>query len=95
MLLTVLTDEAVFLLSLMFGEGNAGETTVSFAEFRESHENGLVSFLLGGAGIGRGAAVCGGGGGANGTAGKAPERPVSGFADLGGGTGLISGAAIC
>ena len=92
----VFIELAVFLRSLLLGEGSGGDTTGSFAVFRESHENGLVSFLVGGAGIDRGAAEGGGGGGgAHGTAGKAPDNPVKGFADRGGGMGLGSGAVGC
>jgi hypothetical protein len=57
LLLIVAMEEAVFLRSpLLFGEGNGGDVTVSFAVdvFLESQENGLVNFLVGaGAGGGR------------------------------------------
>jgi hypothetical protein len=50
----VAIDEAVFLRSCP-GDGNGGDVTDSFCAvvFRESHEKGLVNFLVGGAGAGR------------------------------------------
>lgn len=55
--------------------------------FLDSHENGLVNFLVTGAGAARfagaGGAGGGGGGGENGTSGRAPERPCIGIIVLG------------
>jgi len=48
----VFIEDAVFLRSSFLGDGMGGDVIVSFAAFRESHENGLVSFLPGGAGAG-------------------------------------------
>lgn len=71
-------EDAVFLRSV-FGEGKGGDWMGSFVDvFLESHENGLVSFLVGAAGIGSGCEIGGGGalgGAAQGTEGKTPDRP--------------------
>lgn len=65
--------------------------------FRESHENGLVSFLPGSAGA-EGFDVAGAeGGGDHGTEGSAPESPMSEDVrdDLGGIWGFFSGSITC
>jgi hypothetical protein len=72
-------DEAVFRLSAEFDGGNGGELTESFATdvFRESHEKGLVSFLLGGAELGSFEVDGADGGGDHGTEGSEPDKPMS------------------
>lgn len=84
----------VFLRSLVWGEDNGGDLTFSFGVdvLRESHENGLVNFLVIGAGAGRLAELeegGGGGGGEKGTSGRVPERPCIGVTmlDFGGSSG--------
>jgi hypothetical protein len=90
----VAIDEAVFLRPPLPGDGRVGDATESFGvdAFRESHENGLVNFLVGGgAGAGRVDDECDGGGGDHGTDGRIPEKPCSdGFEVLGGGAGFES-----
>lgn len=88
----VAIEDAVFLRS--FGDGRGGDWTLSFDwEFRDSQANGLVNFLVGGGGAGRVAgATCAWGGAAQGTDGRAPDRPCStgtGFVDRGGGGGGV------
>lgn len=89
LLLIVAIEEAVFLRSSLLGDGNGGGA--SFEEvLRESHENGLVSFLVGGAGAGRDVGFDGGacGGGDHGTVGKEPDSPWrADIADFGGSGG--------
>jgi hypothetical protein len=84
-------EEAVCLRSFVLGDGRGDEVIRSLGAdvLRESHENGLVSFLVGGAGAGRFADAGGaGGGGENGTAGRAPDSPCSGaLSGLGGNSG--------
>jgi hypothetical protein len=77
LLFKVAIDEAVFLRSV--DGGNGGDVTDSFPDdaFRDSHEKGLVSFLLGGAGFGDFENAGGGGGAPHGTDGSAPESPMS------------------
>ena len=78
MLEIVAIDVVVLLRS---EAGNGGDAVVFFSVvFRESHENGLVSFLVGGAGAGKDAcfSFAGGvgGGGGNLTGDIFPDRPV-------------------
>lgn len=91
-------DDAVFRRSiiLVIG-GNGGELIASFPDvFRDSHEKGLVSFLLGGAGVGSFEEAGGGGGADQGTDGSEPESPISvalrGF--LGGSAGAFFSSSI-
>jgi len=60
--------------------GKGGDGAFFSLVFRESHENGLVSFLVGGAGAGSDACFCltggGGGGGGNLTGSIFPDSPV-------------------
>ena len=90
----VAIEEAVFLRAAFSGEGRGGDTIESLAVevFRESHENGLVNFLVWGAAGGERideGCVCGGGD--HGTDGRTPERPCrDGFADLEGRAGFAS-----
>jgi hypothetical protein len=96
----VAIEEAVFLRSILLGDGiggSVGEVMDSFwdADPLESHENGLVSFLEdGGGGAGRDFVFEGGGGGGgdHGTLGRDPERPFNRelVDDLGGKIGLES-----
>jgi hypothetical protein len=94
LLFNVVIEEAVFLRSPLLGAGNGGDWTVSFVEDpRESHANGLVSFLVGTTGVGR-VALLGAGGAAGGapqgTEGRTPDKPCSdGFVDRGGGGGGV------
>jgi hypothetical protein len=98
LLLSVAIDEAVFLLSVGIDvEGKGGEVTESFAAdvFRDSHENGLVSFLPGGAGVGSFDVAGADGGGDHGTEGSAPDNPISEDVrddDLDGSGGFFSGS---
>jgi hypothetical protein len=62
----------------VLGEGNGGEGTDSCFDvvFLESHANGLVNFLVGGAGVARFTVGGGGGGGRKrSTDGSAPDKP--------------------
>lgn len=84
----VAIDEAVFLRPFVGGEGNGGDLTFSLGAevFLESHENGLVNFLVIGAGGGGRLAEAGGAGGGgveNGASGRGPERPCIGVTMLG------------
>ena len=95
MLVVVAIDEAVFLRSIeSVNGGNGGDITASFPDdaFRDSHEKGLVSFLLGGAGIVSFEDAGRGGGAPHGTDGSAPENPMSGdfVGTLGGNGGFLS-----
>ena len=79
LLLMVARDALVFLRSVVDRGGDSG--CFVFELFRESHENGLVSFRVG-AGGGAGNELCfsfsgGGGGGGNLTGDILPERPCS------------------
>lgn len=73
----MLTEEAVFLRSFVFGEGKGGDIIGSFAVLRESHENGLVNFLVTGVGAGNVVEVGACGGGAHGTEGRTPDNPCT------------------
>lgn len=88
-------EDAVFLRSALLGDDKGGDETISlFVEPRESHANGLVSFLVGpvGAEWWVGWVVSGGaiGGAPQGTDGRTPDSPCSdGFAGRGGGGGGV------
>jgi len=104
LLLIVAIEDAVFLRSPVFGDGNGGYVVCSLGAevFRESHENGLVNFLVGG-GAGGGRLVCevgAVGGGDQGTDGRTPESPwravfVVFAGGLGGGSGLVESRNAC
>lgn len=70
----------------------------SFADevFRDSHEKGLVSFLLGAAGAGSFEVTGADGGGDHGTEGSAPDNPMNEdvMDDLDGNGCFFSGSAI-
>jgi len=57
LLLMVFIEDCVFLRSL-FGDGKGGDGAVSLVVLRDSHENGLVNFLVGAVGAGRVVATC-------------------------------------
>jgi len=83
LLATVAVEEAVLRRRWFPGGGNGGDVALSLGcceEFLVSHENGLVSFLLGASAGGIWLeAVCvgggGGGGGDQGIDGNAPDKP--------------------
>jgi len=84
----VARDEDVFRRCDCVPVAGRGGALTSFAVevFRDSHENGLVSFL--GKVVGSGILCLGGtGGGPHGSDGKAPERPWERDGSLGGGAG--------
>jgi len=78
--------------------GKGGDVIESFADevFRDSHEKGLVSFLLGAAGAGSFEVTGADGGGDHGTEGSAPDNPMNEdvMDDLDGNGCFFSGSAI-
>jgi hypothetical protein len=102
LLLSVAMDALVFLRSVVESGGDSG--CFCFELFRESHENGLVSFRVG-AGGGAGNELCfsfsgGGGGGGNLTGDILPERPCSPLVEsrggrVGGRSGLFAASRKC
>jgi hypothetical protein len=99
LLLSVAIDEVVFRLSVEIDVGGrGGDVTDSFGAdvFRDSHENGLVSFLPGAASAGSFDVAGPEGGGDHGTEGSAPDNPMSEDVrdDLGGSGAFFSGSII-
>lgn len=88
----VAIEDTVFRRSGEGRGGSGGEVTVSFGvlEFRDSHENGLVSFRVGGGGGGGRESLGAAGGGANGTGGSGPCSPCKTFMAFKGTCGLLS-----